>query len=125
MSDRQLDRAPDPRARDSNPWLRRAWVSVALVPLFFLIAFAVGEGIYALMGYKPEDADAPVPAVVVVSALVVAVVVIPCVAAVHFGRRAVKGGDRRGVYPAVVGAVAAVGWVTLTVVSEVGNVLRR
>lgn len=124
MSNRQLDRAPGPTVPDSNPWLRRAWVSVALVPVFFFIAFAVGEGIYALLGYEPENADAPVWAVVVASALVVAVVVIPSVAAVYFGRRATKGGDRRGVYPAVIGAVVGVGWVVLTVVSEVGNVLR-
>jgi hypothetical protein len=95
------------------------------VPLFFFIAFAVGEGIYALMGYQPEDADAPVWAVVVASALVLLVVLIPCVAGVYFGRRAIKGGDRRGLFPAVIGAVAAVGWVALTIVSEVGNVVRR
>lgn len=124
MSDRQLDRAPEPTVRDSSPWLRRAWVSVALVPVFFFIAFAVGEGIYALMGYQPEHADAPLWAVVVASALVVVVVVIPCVAAVYFGRRAIRAGDRRGLVPAVIGAVAAVGWVTLTLVTEIGNVVR-
>lgn len=125
MSNRQLDRVPEPTARSSNPWLRRAWAGVALVPLFFFVAFAVGEGIYALMGYKPEDADAPVWAVVGASALVLLVVLIPCMAAVYFGRRAIKDGDRRGVFPAVIGAVAAVGWVVLTIVSEVGNVVRR
>lgn len=125
MSDRQLDRAPEPTVPGSNRWVRRAWVGVALVPVFFFIAFAVGEGIYALMGYKPEDADAPVWAVVVASAVSVLVVLAPCVAAVYFGRRAVRAGDGRGAYPAVIGAVAAVGWVALTVVSEVGNVVRR
>lgn len=125
MSDRQLHRAPEPTVRDSNLWLRRAWVGVALVPVFFFVAFAVGEGVYALMGYKPENADAPVWAVVVASALVVVVVLIPCVAAVYFGRRATKAGDRRGMYPAVIGAVAGFGWVVLTIVSEVGNVVRR
>lgn len=124
MSNRQLDRAPEPTIRDSNPWLRRAWAGVALVPLFFFVAFAVGEGVYALMGYQPENADAPIWAVVGASALAVLVVLIPCVAAVYFGRRAIKGGDRRGVFPAVIGAVAAVGWVVLTIVSEVGNVVR-
>lgn len=124
MTDRQLDRPPGPTARDANPWLGRAWVGVGLVPLFFFFAFAVGEGIYAWMGYKPENADAPVWAVVVVSALVVAVVLIPCVAAVYFGRRAIRSGDRRGRVPAVIGAVAGVGWVVLTIVTEVGNVVR-
>lgn len=95
------------------------------MPVFFFIAFAVGEAIYAVMGYKPENADAPIWAVVVASTLIVAVAVIPSVAAIHFGRRATKAGDRRGVYPAVIGAVAGVGWVVLTVVSEVGNLVRR
>jgi hypothetical protein len=93
--------------------------------LFFFIAVAVGEGLYAWMGYKPENADAPVWAVAVVSALTVVVVLIPCVAAVYFGRRALEGGDRRGLLPAAIGAVAGVGWVVLTIVSEVGNVVRR
>lgn len=124
MSDRQLDRAREPTGRDPHPWLPRAWVSVASVPVFFVIAFAVGEGIYALMGYKPENADAPVWADGVASALILAVVLIPSVAAVYFGRRAMKTGDRRGVYPAVIGAVAGVGWVTLTIVTAVGDAVR-
>lgn len=125
MSRRQTYRAPEPTAGDSSLWLRRAWVSVALVPVFFIIAFAVGEGIYAVMGYKPENADAPVWAIVVASALVLLVVLIPGVAAVHFGRRAIKDGDRRGLLPAVIGAVAVAGWTVLTIVSEVGDVVRR
>jgi TctA family transporter len=124
MINRQLDQAPEPTARDSAPWLRRAWVGVATVPLFFIIAFAVGEGIYAVMGYKPENADAPVWAVVVTSALVLAVVLIPCVSAVYYGRRAIKHGDHRGLYPAVIGAIAGLGLITLTIVSEVGNAVR-
>lgn len=122
MSNSQLDRPPAVATADT--WIRRAWVGVALVPVFFLVAFAVGEGMYALLGYKPENADAPVWAVAVVSALVVLVVLIPCVVAVHFGRRAVKAGDRRGMLPAVLAAVAGAGIVVLTIVSELGNVLR-
>ncbi len=125
MSNRQLDRSSEAAAPDTNRLLRRAWVSVALIPVFFFIAFALGEGIYALMGYQPEDADAPVWAVVVASTLVVLLVVIPCVAAVHFGRRSVESGVRRGVYPAVVGAVAGVGVLALTIVTEVGDLVRR
>lgn len=125
MSVREVHESPEPTAAGSSPWLRRAWTGVALVPVFFVIALAVGEGIYAVMGYRPEDADAPIWAVVTASALVLLVVLIPCVAAVHFGRRAIKGGDRRGAVPAVIGAVAGVGWVALTVISEVGNAVRR
>jgi hypothetical protein len=73
------------------------------------------------MGYKPETADAPDWADVVASVLVVAVVLLPCVSAVYFGRRASEAGDRRGVYPVVVGALAGIGWITLTIVTAVGN----
>ncbi len=125
MSLREVHGSPEPTAGASGPWLRRAWAGVALVPVFFVIAFAVGEVIYAVMGYRPEDADAPIWAVVAASALVLLVVLVPCVAAVHFGRRAVKGGDRRGAVPAAIGAVAGVGWVALTVISEVGSAVRR
>lgn len=125
MSSRQTDQAPAPTARNSGPWLRRAWVSVALVPVFFIIAFAVGESVYAVLGYKPENADAPAWAIVVATALILLVVLIPCVAAAYFGRRAISGGDRRGLLPAVIGAIAAVGWAALTIVSEVGDAVRR
>lgn len=39
--------------------LRRAWVAVALVPVFFLLALAVARGLYSVMGYLPENDDAP------------------------------------------------------------------
>jgi hypothetical protein len=79
---------------------------------------------YALLGYASESGDAPLWAVVVASGLAVLVVLVPTVAAVYFGRRAMKGGDRRGLLPAVIGAVVAFGWIALTVVSEVGNIVR-
>jgi hypothetical protein len=49
---------------------------------------------------------------------------LPCLAAVFFGRRANQAGDRRGRLPAVLGAGAGLGWLVLAIVSEVGNLLR-
>lgn len=125
MSTSQVQRPPSPAPSDSGPWLGRAWTAVALVPVFFFIGFAVGEGLYALLGYKPEDADAPLWVNLVALAPVVVVVLIPCVAAVFFGRRTTKSGDRRGMVPLVLGAVAGVGLLVLTIVSEVGDILRQ
>jgi hypothetical protein len=116
----QVNRTP----RDSGPWLGRAWTAVALVPVFFFIAFALGEGLYALMGYKPENADAPLWVTLAVLTPVVAVVLFPCAAAVFFGGRAYKGGDRRGRLPLMIGLIAGVGLLVLTIVSEVGNIVR-
>lgn len=123
MSDRQLERTPGTTAPGPRPWLRRAWVGVALISVFFIIALVVGQGLYALMGYKPENADAPAWVVVVASALTLLVVLIPRAGAVTYGLRTTRAGDRGGVLPAVIGAVAAVGWVALTIVNEAGNVI--
>lgn len=125
MSNHQMDRIPGPTSRAAAPWRRRAWTSVALVPLFFVLAFPVGQGIYALLGYQPENADAPVWVVLVASVLIVSVVLVPCAAAVYAGRRAVKAGDRGGLLPAAVGALAGVAVIGLAVVPEIGNVVGR
>ena len=122
MNTKHLQNAPEQAPRDSASWLGRAWTAVALMPVFFFVAFAVGEGLYALLGYQPENADAPAWVVLVALAPTFAVVQIPCVAAVLFGNRAKKGGDRRGT---VIGVIVDVGWLVLTIVSEVGNIVRQ
>jgi hypothetical protein len=124
MGTNQVERLPTQTPR-AGPWLARAWTAIALLPLFFFVAFAVAEGLYALMGYKPENADAPVWVILVVLIPVIAILLIPCAAAVFFGRQANKGGDRRGLLPLVIGVVAGVGWLVLTIVSEVGNLVRQ
>ena len=124
MSTDQLNRPSHRAARRPDPWLGRAWTAVATTPLFFAIAFAVGEGVYALLGYKPENADAPGWAVAVAAIVVLAVAVLPCAAAVLFGRRAVAGEDRRGRVPLALGVLIGVGLVVLTIVTEVGDALR-
>lgn len=124
MSADQLDRRRAGGPRDSGRWLRRAWTAIALVPVFFLIAFALGEVLYNLLGYQPENADAPVWALLVVDIPVLLVVLIPCAAAVLFGRHSSQMGDRRGRLPLIIGMAAGVGWLVLTIVSEVGNIVR-
>ena len=125
MSTSQLQRPPARTPSDSGRWLGRAWTAVVLVPVFFFIGFAIGEGMYALMGYEPANADAPVWVDLVALAPVIVVVLIPCAAAVFFGRRTTKGGDRRGMVPLVMGVIAGVGLLVLTIVSEVGDIVRR
>lgn len=58
MSTSQVQRPPERTPRESGRWLGRAWTALALVPVFFFIGFAIGEGMYALLGYKPENANA-------------------------------------------------------------------
>jgi hypothetical protein len=125
MSTSQLQRPPARTPGESGRWLGRAWTAVVLVPVFFFIGFAVGEGMYALMGYEPANADAPVWVDLVALTPAIVAVLIPCAAAVFFGRRATKGGDRRGMVPLIIGVIAGIGLLVLTIVSEVGDILRR
>jgi hypothetical protein len=105
-------------------WLAWAWAAVALIPVFFVLALATGQGVYALMGYRPENADAPVAVVLVALVPTLAVALVPCVAAVLAGRRAVRAGQRGGTVPLVLGALTGLGLLVLTVVSELGNAVR-
>ena len=125
MTTGQVQRPRTRAPADPGRWLRRAWTAVVLVPFFFLLGFAVGEGMYAVLGYDPGTGDAPVWADLVALAPVVVVVLVPCVAAVVSGTRALRGGDRRGRVPLVIGAAAGVALLVLTIVSEVGDLVRR
>ena len=96
---------------------RRAWWSLALYPVSFIAAFVIGEGLYSALGggsghlawWKPLAAATPA----------VLVFVLPGVLAVRFGRSAQRQGRPDGRYPAVVGAVIALGFVAMNVASFV------
>ncbi len=103
--------------------LVRAWIAIVLIPVFFFIAIAAGEGVISLLGY-PVGGSSPMWVSLVSSLAALAVVLLPSLAAVFFGRRAWKAGDHRGLFPAILGTVAGLGWLTLTIVSEVGDLLR-
>jgi hypothetical protein len=92
--------APDHAAR----LVHRAWLSLLGFPVSLVVAFVVGEGLFALLGggdgVKPSwwiAAVGGIPALIVFAA--------PGALAVWFGRRASRAGDHRGYTPALVGAV--------------------
>ena len=124
MKSQQQDDRVTPTGQDRR-MLTRAWVGVATIPVFFGIALAVGEGLYSMWGYEPGSGSAPLWVVIATTVLVLAVAVAPCLVAAHFGQRAVREGDPRGRVPLVVAWLLAAGLVVLTVVSEVGNLLRQ
>ena len=105
-----------PLANRDGRSVTRAWVSLAVVPLFFILAMAVGYGIYALLGYQPENADAPFWANLVASVPALVLLVAPCAAAVFYGWRANRAGDRRALAPLVIAGLIAVWFTVLTVV---------
>lgn len=98
----------------------RAWIAVALVPVAFILALAVGEGLYSLMGY-PTGNTLPLWVDLVASAAALGIFLVPCVAAVLFGRRATGAGERRGWVPLAVGACAGLGMTILTVVTLIST----
>ena len=117
--------AATPPERSHAPGaLARAWVAIVLIPVFFFIAIGVGEGVISLLGYTAGAGNNPIWVSLASDLAAIAVVLLPCLAAVIFGRRAYKAGDRRGLFPAVLGTVAGLGWLILAIVSEVGDLLR-
>ena len=105
----------------SAEWVGRAWIAVALIPVFFFVAFALGYVLYDLLGYKPENDDAPFWADLVATLPVIAVFLAPCVAAVIYGRRANSVGDRRGLGPVIIGALVGLAGTILSIASLVGS----
>lgn len=96
---------------------RRAWWSLALFPVAFVAAFALGEGlISALAG---DAGSAAVWQVLVAAVPALLVFVVPGILAVTLGRRAVRVGRSDGKVPAMVGASIGIGFVGLNVLSYV------
>ncbi|MGM9471990.1 hypothetical protein ACS5PJ_08285 [Pseudarthrobacter sp. YS3] len=94
---------------------RRAWWALALYPVAFGAAFAVGEGILSLVTEGSGNAGfwqvlaAGIPALLVF--------VIPGILAVSQGRKAMRLGRKDGRVLALVGAGIAIGFVVLNVAS--------
>ncbi|GAA4405526.1 hypothetical protein GCM10023168_19310 [Fodinibacter luteus] len=103
--------SPQPRKRTP---LARAWTSVASIPLFFVVSFVAQTVIYALTGYDPSSGTVPLWANLAAGLPGLAIVLVPCVAGVVYGWRAVRAGVRAGLVPAVLAALLGVGAVVLT-----------
>jgi len=101
----------------AGAWLGRAWIAVVLIPVFFILAFAVGQVLYSLMGYLPENAGIPLWVDLVATIPTMAVFLVPCSAAVLYGRRANSLGARSGLIPLCIGALAGLGLLLLSIVT--------
>ena len=95
--------AASPEARRS---LRFAWISVAVMPVAFVAAMVIGEGLLTMQGYESGSAES-VPVGVALKAGIPAVLVLiaPAVTAMLFGFRARRRGASNGMIPAVIGIV--------------------
>lgn len=118
-ADSSRDNATDQSARSPN-LLARAWASVLLVPVFFFVAFAAAQGIYALTGYDPSTgATPPLWADLAAGLPSLAILLVPCIAGVFYGRRAAQAGIRAGLVPAAIAALLGLGAVLLVVLNAV------
>jgi hypothetical protein len=85
--------------------LRRAWISVALIPVILVLGFISSDVvIYPLAGYDP-GATVTLWFDLAVWTFAIVVVAIPCAAAIFYGREAYRAGDRRGRVPLLIGSL--------------------
>ena len=113
----RVSRQPTAGDRD----LRRAWWSLALYPVSFVLAFVIGEGLFSML--VEEGADATVWEILLAATPALLVFVAPGVAAYLFGRRARHGGREDALAPMVIGAVVGLGFVALNLLSFLAQLL--
>jgi hypothetical protein len=100
-------------SKHANRDLHKAWIAVGLLPVAFVLAMVVGEGLISALGYQ-SGSQQPVPAGPALLASVPALLILiaPGLAAVHYGRRAYRAGRPDANLPAWIGGVATVVVVT-------------
>lgn len=93
---------------------RRAWWSLLGFVPSFVLAFVVGEGIIAALGYDSGgDVQAPWWAVLVAGVPALVVFVVPAVLTVRQALQAMRLGDERAIVPMILALVVAGGFVLL------------
>ncbi|MFE9097932.1 hypothetical protein [Streptomyces sp. NPDC007264] len=110
---------PTPRQSDAGHRdVRRAWLSLVLLPVSFVAAAFLGDWLLSLQGYHGGDDSIPVSASLWAGGPSLLVLVIPPVATLFFGLRARrKGAARSGTGAVVVGGAAATGLVVLNLLA--------
>ncbi|MDJ0323555.1 hypothetical protein QMG61_07240 [Cryobacterium sp. PH31-AA6] len=94
--------------------LRAAWISVAAMPVAFVLAMVLGESLLSLQGFDSGSGqDAPLRAVLLAGIPALLLLLAPTVSAIWFGFRARRLGRGGGTVPAVIGIVVAA-WTILT-----------
>jgi hypothetical protein len=87
--------------------LRKAWIAVALLPVAFVVAMFVGEGLISALGYDSGE-SVPVGPALLASIPALLVLIAPGVAAVFYGNRAHRAAGRAAaIVAAWIGGTAA------------------
>lgn len=100
--------------------LNRAWIAVILLPLFFLLAFGSGYLVsWLLLGDDTDYTHLTAWQVVLVAVPTVVIMLLPCVAAVRYGRRVVRAGRAVGWLPLLIGGTVGIAWTVANLVGAV------
>jgi len=88
-----------------------AWLAVAMIPVAFVLAMAVGEGLIDAAGY-PSGGDevAPLGTALLIGGPVTLMAMIPGVFAVLFGRRARREGSSSATVALALGWASLIFW---------------
>lgn len=124
QADRSLKGTAGVRRRKPLTLLERAWVPIALFPVFVGVAMVVMMAVDGLVGVDPSTGVAPLWSQYLQLVLWVAVLFIPGVSGVVHGRRAERAGVRSGALPVLVGALLCVATVLLTLLLVLLSSLR-
>lgn len=102
--------------------VRRAWLSVLLLPIAFGLSFLVGEGLIGLLGYPVGEMtnDPPLWAVLVSTVPALLIFCVPAFVATWFARRAASHGDRRGWVPATGLIIVSLAFIAMNVLAGLG-----
>jgi len=110
---------PDTRA---GP-VRRAWLVLLLLPVSWLLAFAVGEGLIGAFGYN-VGGSYPTWLAVLTDVVACVVAVAPCLVGGLLAWRGCRTHQPHALPPLVVSTVLGTALVALTLVSLIGDLVR-
>lgn len=83
----------------------RAWLAAILIPEVLIGALFLGEGLFAVLGYRDGETVPLLPAMIISVAVFLAAM-IPAALAVLFGRTARREGHRFAIVPVALGLAA-------------------
>ncbi len=113
--------AENPVERGGRMLLRLAWTAVAFIPVAFVLAMVVGEGLIDALGYSSDDP--PLWLALLIGGPVTLLAMAPAALAVVYGRRARRAGSGRAATAAIVIGVVVTTYWGLTFVAGVAQQL--
>lgn len=96
----------------------RAWLTLLLLPVSFIVAMVAGEGIASLV-VKSETDTAPIWLMIVVLVVAVAIFALPLIFTARYSKRAVAAGETGARLPLIMGLIVVGAFALLNIVSGV------